>query len=122
MQITKQKGIIISEYIIDMMNCYLSDDSDLYASIETFYNCREQGYVLEVHSLKDYDKSICIWICAQRNSDDPMIVWEETRIPQENANMFTEDSYYNRNECFTDIKDATEKAVNIIENYFNINC
>ena len=119
MNILKQRGIVIGDYIIGQVNHWFADDKDLDASVETFYNCREQGYVLEVHSDKDFNKSICIWICAQRNSDAPMIVWEETYIPKENANMFTEDSYYNRNECFESIDEAVKRTIEIIEEYFD---
>ena len=118
MTITKQRGIKYSEYIIDTINTYFSDDNSIYASIETFYNCREQGYVLRIHSEEDYSKAICMWIYAQRNSDDPSITWEETIIPNKTANMFTEDSYRNRTLYFNNVLEASMKAIDIIKEYF----
>ena len=120
MTITRNRGLKYSDYIVETVNYYFSDENSIHASIETFYNCREQGYVLEVHSSEDYSKSLCIWICAQRNSDDPMIVWEETVIPQEHANMFTEESYYNRCKCFDNVSQASMEVVELIKRYFNI--
>jgi len=121
MNITRNRGMKYGDYIIETVNYYFSDEDSIHASVETFYNCREQGYVLEVHHNENYNKSICIWICAQRNSDDPMVVWEETTIPKGNANMFTEESYYNRCKCFESIEAASMYVVyDIIKKYFNI--
>ncbi len=118
MNILKNKGLKYGDYLLESLSYWYADDEDKYIMVETFYNCREQGYVLEVQSNKDYNKAICIWVCAQRNSDDPMIVWEETQLPKEVANMFSEDSYYNRTECFNNIDQAFHRVVKIINDYF----
>ena len=119
MDIVKNKGLKYGDYIIETINQYFAGENSIFARVDTFYNCRELGYVLELKS-EDYNKSICIWICAQRNSDKPMVVWEETITPQESANMFTEESYYQRYETFDYIEQASEKVINIIKEYFKI--
>lgn len=120
MDILKDKGFKYGDYIIATIGNYFSDENSIYTRVEAFYNCREQGYVLEVHDNEDYNKSVCIWICAQRNSDKPMVVWEESILPKEQANMFTEESYNQRYETFDYIEQASEKVINIIKEYFKI--
>lgn len=117
MIIRKDKGLRYSEYILDTVNNYLEDEKDIYGRVETFYNCREQGYVLEIHNEKDYNKSVCIWIYAHRNSDEPTITWEETRIPMEAANMYTEESWLERTKTFEYVENAADEVVNIINDY-----
>lgn len=122
MTITKNRGIKYSEYIIETINYYFSDEDKIYSHIETFYNCREMGYVLEIHSNEEYDKNICIWIYAQRNSDDPAITWSETRLPQESANMFSEEDYKERTKNFNDVTSASMYCIyDIIKPYFENN-
>lgn len=118
MTITRNRGIKYSEYIIETIGSYFADNNDIYASVETFYNCREQGYVLRVHDNNDYNKSLCIWIYAQRNSDDPAISWDYIVIPKEEANMFSEETYRERTEYFNNVNEASMKAINIIKDYF----
>ena len=120
MVILKNKGFKYGDYILEEISNYFSEENSLHTRVEAFYNCREQGYVLEIHDNEDYNKSICIWICAQRNSDKPMVVWEESILPKENANMFTEESYYKRCETFDTIEQASEKTINTIRYYFKI--
>ena len=121
MTIFNNKGINYSKYVIDEINYWFMDVDKIYARVETFYNCREMGYVLEVRDNDiDEDGAICIWICAQRNSDEPMIVWEETNIPKESGNMFTEESYLERNTTYHSIDDAVQGVKDIIKNYFVI--
>ena len=115
----KNHGIRYSEYVIDAINKRYADETRIGASYETFYNCREMGYVLRVHD-EDYEDCICIWIYGQRNSDEPTITWEETIIPMENANMFNEESYYERTKTFNNVDDASEYAIDIIEEHFKL--
>ena len=118
MNVFKNKGITYSNYIVDRISQYFADNNDLVMNIETFYNCREQGYVLRVHNREcDYNKALCIWVYAQRNSDNPTITWEEIYMPKESANMFTEDSYINR--TISGSMDLIPiEAIDLIKKYF----
>ena len=120
MRLSKQKGLVYSEYVYEMISNYLSDYDEIEGRVETYYNCREQGYVFEIHN-KDYNKNICIWIAAQRNSDEPMVVWcYDNPIPKEMDNTYDEDSYYNRNETFKYVEQAVEKVEELIKEYFEL--
>ena len=117
MTITKNKGIKYSEYIIETVATYFSDNNNIRASVETFYNCREQGYVLRVSDNENYNKAICIWIYAQRNSDSPTITWDYIYMPKEDANMFDEESWLER--TFSGNMDAVSmKTIDVIKDYF----
>lgn len=118
MNIIKNRGLNYSEYILGLFGNTFADYTDLGVSVETFYNCREMGYVLRVHDEDDYNKAMCIWVYAQRNSDDPTITWDYISLPQEEANMFNEESYYNR--TFSgDITEVGTKAVEVVKDYFD---
>ena len=120
MNITKNRGIKYAQYVLENVSDYYTDNNDIRMSVETFYNCREQGYVLEVRSEKDYSKNICIWVYAQRNSDEPTITWEDAMIPTENANMFTEESYEERTKTFSSVDEASREVINGIKEYFEL--
>lgn len=119
MKIYKDKGLIYSEYIINMVSYYMADYENVSAKVETFYNCREQGLVLRVHD-KMYTKGLCIWICAQRNSDEPTIVYDYLILPQETANSFGQDAFENRYLVFENVEKATKKVIEIIKDYFEL--
>ena len=121
MTITRDRGIKYSEYIIETINYYYQDEASIYAHVETFYNCREMGYVLEVRSREDFDKAICIWIYANRNSDDPSITWSEVRAPKEYANMYSEEDYRIRTKSFKNVTDASLYCIyDVIKKYFDL--
>lgn len=119
MNIRRNKGLKYGDYIIETISDLYAGKEEITASVETFYNCREMGYVLEVHD-EFFHKAICIWICANRSSDKPMIVWEETTYPTETANMFTEDSYINRNKTFENIQEASVFVIDTIKEQFGL--
>lgn len=119
MRFYKDKGLIYSEYILNMVSYYMADYEDISAKVETFYNCREQGYVLRVHD-KMYTQGLCIWICAQRNSDEPTIVYDYLALPKEIANSFGESAYEHRYLVFEDVDRATKKVIEIIKDYFEL--
>lgn len=56
---------------------------------ETFNNCREHGYILKLY---DKDKSLNIWACRQRNSDDIMLVLGSDKNIDIN-NMFDDEAF-----------------------------
>ena len=117
MNIIKNRGIKYSEYIVETVGYYFMDNNNLEASVETFYNCRELGYVLRINDRDDYNKAMCIWIYSHRNSDNPTITWDYINIPKENANMFSEESWIDR--TFSgNIEEVSMKAIDIIKEYF----
>lgn len=107
--IYKDKGLVYSEYIIDFLrrSCMI-DEKKLSIKAETFYNCREQGYVLYVRNEKF--ETIYVWIYAHRNSDEPTIVWGKEI---EGANMFTEEEW-EKQKVFRNIDDAVQYTEEII--------
>ena len=117
MNIYKDKGLIYSEYILNAVTYSLMDYEVLEGKVDLFYNCREQGYVLRIHD-KEYEKSVCIWICANRHSDEPMIVWDYILVPTENGNRYSEDAWENRNKVFSNIEEAVSQVKKIIKEYF----
>lgn len=117
MNVYKNKGLTYSNYLLDRISQYFIDDNKLSMRVETFYNCREQGYVLRINEVEDYNKALCIWVYAQRNSDDPTITWDYIIMPKENANMFNEESYINRT-LSGNVDEVTMKAIDIIKEYF----
>ena len=117
MIIYKDKGLIYSEYILQQL-IYFIDNENILGKVETFYNCRELGYLLRIHD-KDYKKGLCIWIYAHRNSDEPTITYEEKMYPSESNNMFTEDAWLNNTFTYENVEKASEKAQEIINNYFS---
>lgn len=107
----KDKGLIYSEYVLNYMN--MSDyinDNNLYVSVETFYNCREQGYVFNVHN-SDWNNRLYIWVYAHRNSDEPTIVWGKEI---DGNNMFNEEEWL-KQQTFENINDAVVYVEKIIK-------
>ena len=119
MSFRKITTIKVSERVFDIV----CDELDLYASeygvkidgyLEVFNNCREQGYVLHVESI-DWDnenrtkKSLYIWACEARSSDEIMIVWSND---YPHNGMFSEDDYDNR--CRYFFHDELQKASRFI--------
>ena len=118
MLVYKDKGIKYSQYILEELSTIYICDVDMSCRVETFYNCREQGYVFEIHS-GDYEKNILIWVYAHRNSDEPTIVYETGKsLPSEGANMFTQDAWENRQFTFKTIEKASEKVKDLVIDYF----
>lgn len=108
--IYKDKGLVYSEYILSFLghSCII-DDKKISIKAETFYNCREQGYVLNIHN-ENYSDRLYVWIYAHRNSDEPTIVWGKEI---EGANMFTEEEW-EKQKVFRNIDDAVQYIEEII--------
>lgn len=109
--IYKNKGIIYSQYILDYLNNYLEVKKDI--SIETFYNCREQGYLLNVYLVNG--TPLRIWLYAQRNSDKPTITYKRGYTDADN--MFDEESWLNTTKTFNTVEDAADETLKLIEKY-----
>lgn len=80
---------MVSEMFFEELEKRLGNKNTLTGYYGTFNNCREQGLMLNIY---DKDRSLCIWACECRNSDDIMIVLgsEENK---DNNNMFDDEAY-----------------------------
>jgi len=106
--------------------------------LETFNNCREQGFCLHVSSV-DWDNEkrtkdmLYIFACEARNSDEIMVICQ-TEYPG-NKGMFSEDAYNNYVDkkfvepekekfCFrtyfhyNEVQNASEFIVNTVKKFF----
>lgn len=115
MNLYKNKGLIYSQGILELLLNYI-DDGDITASVESFYNCREQGYMVRVDN--DKDKKMYLWFYAHRNSDEPTITWKYNSHPLSN-NMYDKASWEERTKSFSNIVDASDYARKLIAEYFN---
>ena len=115
----KIRSIQLSERVFDLV----CDELDLQATdygvkisgyLETFNNCREQGYVLHVDSC-DFDDpnmtkgQLYIWAFEHRNGDEIVVSWQEN---YPNKGMFSEETYNERRKCFG--YDGYQKAADFI--------
>ena len=110
--IYKDKGIMYAEYVVDKLNYYLTDIKDIIIKAETFYNCREMGYVLNVHKEDNWGKIFHIWVYAHRNSDEPTMVYGEDIKAD---NMFTDTEWANNQDSFDNLEDLVDKAYKLIK-------
>lgn len=117
MTILKNKGIAYANYVLDMLSNYYADEDSFYIHVETFYNCREQGYVLTFRHNEDFSKELNIWVYGQRNSDEPTISWGKDI---KHDNMFTEETYRNRTTTFDSIEKAVNSVINRVNSFFNL--
>lgn len=113
----KNKGINYSNYILEAINNYYADEKRIYVDVETFYNCREQGYVLGFHSEEEYFKNLNIWVYAQRNSDEPTLSWGKEK---NHDNMFTEEIYTNTTQTFDSVEKAVNVAIDLVNSFYNL--
>lgn len=109
--IYKDKGLIYSEYVLNFLNRGdVIYDKKLSVYAETFYNCREQGYVLNIHN-SDYSDKLFIWVYAHRNSDEPTIVYGKDIDAN---NMFNEEQW-EKQKSFNNINDAVDYVEELIK-------
>ena len=96
-------SIKVSRRIFDMVMDRISDmEEDGYeikGSLNTFNNCREQGYYANIYGNENNDyQSLYIWIHEQRNSDEIVLRWQ-TAYPEDKG-MYNEDTHKNRTKYF----------------------
>lgn len=112
--IYKDKGLIYSEYILNFLQYRdVLQEKKLTCYVETFYNCREQGYVFNIYD-ENYGNKLFIWVYAHRNSDEPTIVYGKDKQAD---NMFTEEEWGNQ-KSFNNIDDAVDYIEKIIESVY----
>ena len=98
------RTIRVSQRIFDMvMEKIEYKEEDGYVikgSLETFNNCREQGYFANIYgNEKNEYKDLYIWVHENRNSDNIVVRWQTTY--PEDMGMFSEDTYRNRSKYFS---------------------
>ena len=101
MSFRKINSIRVSESVFDLVCSGLDDYKDdgvkISGYLQTFNNCREQGYVLTVYSTYNNknktEKDLYIWVFEARNSDEIVVV-NSTNYPMKG--MFSDDDYENR--------------------------
>ena len=110
----KNKGIIMAEYILQMVNNRVCDSVDGF--VDTFNNCREQGYIIYIHKNM---KVLSIYVYANRHTDMPSITWEVDELMGDK--IYSEDAYYNRTKCFETPDDTVEGIIELIKKECNLN-
>ena len=124
----KVRSIKVSERVFDIVCEELDlEQTENYIKIdgwlETFNNCREQGYVLTV-STSDFDNenrtkdNLYIWASEARSSDEIVVSWQ-TEYPYDRG-MFSEDTYENRQKYFhyNQLQEAADFIVNLVKEHF----
>ena len=98
------RTIKISQRIFDMVMEAIGDKEsggyEIKGSLQTFNNCREQGYYANIYgNEKNEYKDLYIWVHENRNSDEIVVRWS-TSYPKDKG-MFSEDAhskYFHYNE------------------------
>ena len=118
--------IRVSRIVFDLVDGMLSDsDSDKMSCwLETFNNCREQGFVLmATDSYKTekekYTPSIYIWAHEGRNTDLIYVRWQD-EYP--NNGMYNEKTYEDRTEVFdpSQFYEAAKFIYKLLKERFNL--
>ena len=109
------RSIKVSQRIFDMvMECIDNANEckyDIRGFLNTFNNCREQGYYADIYGLEQNDyQNLYIWVHEHRNSDAIVVRWS-TSQPEDNG-MYSEDTYNNRSKYFN--YDEEHDVVNFI--------
>lgn len=125
--ITKLLSIKVSEAVFNIVDTELEDlntaGCKLSAYLETFNNCREQGFVINVRD-SDFEKegrvrtTLYVWVCLSRGGDDIMVVMGTN---SSTYSMFDEEAYSNRKLfSYTREHDAADYIVDQIKQYFKL--
>ena len=123
----KIRTIQVSERVFDLVcesldNEQTNNGVKIDGQLETFNNCREQGYVLNLDTLdfknsKATKESLYIWAFECRNSDDIVVSWQ-TEYP--NNGMFSEETYKKRREYFrySGLQEAADFIIDLVKDHF----
>ena len=122
----KVASIKVSERVFDyvredlenLMHC--DENVKLSGYLETFNNCREQGYYLVVSSNNKPEKgNLIFWAYEHRSSDNIMVV-ESTKYPYPNG-LFEDEDWKKKWEFSYRVESmAAEHIVKRIKEYFEI--
>lgn len=121
MRLTYREGIKDAQYIIEraveeLNNRTWTEALEKYyrdALVQTFYNCREQGFSLSFlanYEIKDIKiKPIQFYVSHGRSTDAIMIVVDYQ--PYDAQALFTEEAYESRRVLFNTVDEAVEFIV-----------
>lgn len=115
MEFRKYKSIKVSERVLEKA-VELVEDLEIDILMETFNNCREQGFNININN-KKFDKWMTIWAYSHRNSDQPTVTWKYGLGSQVNG-MYGEEEYYKRTISFETEDKAAEYISKLIKMYF----
>lgn len=94
MEVSKSKSLEVSEkFMLSLENFISLSNANLDLYYRVFNNNREEGYMLTVNSLHDYQNELYIWAYESRNSDDIVVVVSKEI---EYKNMFNETAWNER--------------------------
>ena len=115
MKVFKNRGIIYAQTFLDLLN-YRVEDNNIGCSVESFNNCREQGFIIRVHSEDsryDLSKGLTFYVYNNRWSDEPSITWEDKETFD---TLYSEEAWSERTYTSSNIEDIVIKASELIEN------
>lgn len=123
MAISKVRTIKVSERVFDLVDEQIEmmneDDWNLGGYLETFYNCREQGYCAHIYDKDDFSRDNLYIFAFEARSSDAIVVIISTVYPA--GGMFNDDDYNNRKlfgcNCYSD---AAEYIIKNIKKHFTI--
>lgn len=101
----KYHSLKTSEFIWNIVDVLLPKEISDNITLETFNNCREQGFVGV-----DWEKGIAVWTYAQRNSDAPTVIIGSTKNFANLNNLFDERAW----QTSTSYKSTEEAAKAIV--------
>ncbi len=115
----KQHSIVVSEIVFNILErqlegVELKGEKVCEPYLETFYNCREQGYVLCLW--RSGKSELNIWAFENRNSDEIVIV-----VGTGDSDNLPMDEAWRNRQCFhyNEFYEAAEYAKKQIIKYFN---
>jgi hypothetical protein len=128
MSFQKIRSIKVSERVFDLVCeeldlCATEYNKKIWGYLQTFNNCREQGYYLTISSIADFNdkqrtkEDMYVWACECRNSDEIMIVisYKHPRI----NGMFDEEAYENRRFFgYDELQPSADFIINQVKKHF----
>ena len=101
----KQIGIVYSEAIWSLVDAYLPSQIDNAIYLQTFNNCREQGFMTVI-----YDLDMVIWTFANRHTDQASVIIG-THKNIDNINMMYDEEAWKNEKRFNTVDDAAHYIV-----------
>ena len=122
MSFTKIRTIKVSERVFDLV----CEELDLLASdygakisgyLQTFNNCREQGFYLTISSNTFDSKDMYVWVFENRTSDEIVVVISHT-YPSNNG-LFDDEAYEERQYFkFNELQESADYILKAIKEHF----
>lgn len=114
----KTSSLIASNMVFEILSYQIGDElSDINFWLETFCNCREQGFMLVATGKDKNNKWVnkYIWAHEARSSDSIVVVIDDKRTVE---NMFSEEAYENRRRFSRNPYEAAEYLAEYLRNIF----